>query len=87
MTLEEELFPYREWYAEELETLEQRWAAALSEHVSQVSTVIHPLPVSQAWLNYIKTDDYPATAEHFKRCSDLWDEFMLLTAEIWKRYE
>ena len=87
MTLEEELAPYREWYTQELTALEQRWANELSVHIAEVAKIISPLPVSQGWLNYIKTEDYPATAEHNKRGGWLWDEFMLRTAEIWKRYE
>ena len=87
MALEEELAPYREWYVKELTALEHRWAEELSAHVAQVAKVISPLPVSQAWLNYIKTEDYPATAEHNVRAFALWDEFMSRTAEIWEKYE
>jgi hypothetical protein len=87
MTLEEELAPYREWYDAELTALEYEWAAELSAHVAEVAKVIHPLAVSQAWINYIKTEDYPATAAHFKKRMALWDEFMLRTADIWERHE
>jgi hypothetical protein len=87
MTLEEELAPYRMWYSSELEALEIRWAAELSAHIDRIGRIIHPLPVSQGWINKIKTEACSITVEHNLRVAELDAEFMEKTATIWAKYE
>lgn len=86
MGLEDDLVPYRDWYAYELSRLEDRWALELSRKVAKVARAIHPLPIHQWWVDRLKTEHEPLTVEHNKRVASLYDEFMRITQPIYAKY-